>query len=75
MLSRHHSAVQRTQPTAFTFRWVEGFGPAGRDLSLRAPCRRPVQYGQATSVESARRILAEQGLLDDDEWAAALDRI
>lgn len=34
-----------------------------------------VQYGQATSVESARRILAEQGLLDDDEWAAALDRI
>ena len=34
-----------------------------------------VQYGQATSVESARRILAEQGLLDHDDWAAALARI
>lgn len=34
-----------------------------------------VQYGDATSQDSARRILAEQGLLDDKAWAAALDRI
>ena len=34
-----------------------------------------VQYGNATSRGSARRILAEQGLLEDEDWAPLLERI
>lgn len=34
-----------------------------------------VQYGQATSYESARKIVADHGLLDNATWTTTLDRI
>lgn len=47
----------------------------GMDWPSRDAKQLLVQYGKATSYESARKIVADHGLLDNATWTTTLDRI